>query len=330
MPTLLSMEALEADRRFVEHQLAEADDNPWATARHMWHTRLAEIEAQIAALSASISNYATVALIFDGTPVIGSGDIRLDFTTDALQSYQRLISLALAARLSDGDLPERGRLPGADRSRLYIRDLVRGSMGFILEEVTPEQQEILPSLLKQTVETTTQLLTTLSEASDEEFETTLKNTQGRLISAIQKFASVLHEAGASTRILGDERKLALSTQAVGLLSRRLSDVEVVEEAVTIDGILLGVLPDSREFELKPFGEASTIKGSVADDLVQRYTADFGFRDQFLLQSVRATIKVIKTMRNTKVLREKRVLEELERASPLLSSQSSLSTRSDSI
>ena len=99
MPTLLSIEALKADRRYVERQLAEVGDNPWATARHMWQTRLAEIDAQIAALSASSSNYASVALIFDGNPVIGSGDIRLDFTTDALDSYQKIISLALARRM---------------------------------------------------------------------------------------------------------------------------------------------------------------------------------------------------------------------------------------
>lgn len=314
MPTLLSIEALEADRRYVERQLAEVKDNPWATARHLWETRLAEIDAQIAALSASRSNYASVALIFDGNPVIGSGDIRLDFTTDALDSYQKIISLALAARLSDDALPARGRFPGADKSRLFIRDLVRGSMGFVLEEIAPEQHEMLPTTLKDTVESVTQLLTTLSEAADDVFESALESAQPRVVGAVQKFAKVLHEAGASTLIVGDERRLALSLSDVSRLSQRLSEVEITEESEMVDGVLLGVLPESREFELKPPGDdADTIKGAISDDLALKYKADVAFKERLLLQPVRAQIKVVRTTRNGRLLRERRLLEALEPA-----------------
>ena len=127
--TLLSIESLEADRAYVERQLAEAGDDAWGTVRHISpyvaNEACRDRRTNCAGFSISRSNYASVALIFDGNPVIGAGDIRLDFTTDALDSYQKIISLALAAKLSQGDLPERGRLPGADKSRLFIRDLVR-------------------------------------------------------------------------------------------------------------------------------------------------------------------------------------------------------------
>jgi hypothetical protein len=314
MPTLLSIEALEADRRYVERQLAEVGASPWATARLMWQSRLAEIDEQVQSLAAVRSNYATVAVIFDGNPVIGSGDIRLDFTTDALDSYQKLVTLALAAKLAPEDLPQRGPLPGADQSRLFIRDLVRGSMGFILEEIVPDQHEAFPTALKDAVENTTQLLSTLSGGSDEDFEAILENTQPRLVSAVQKFAKVLYEAGASTRIVGDERRIVLSTDDVGRLSRRLSEVEVTEEVGPVDGVLMGVLPDSREFELKPPGdEAVTIKGAISEELALKYTADAEFKERLLLQPVRAQIKVIRTTRNGRLVRERRVLEALEPA-----------------
>jgi hypothetical protein len=312
MPTLLSIESLEADRRYVERQLAETAASPWGTARLMWQNRLAEIDEQIQTLAASRSNYATVAVIFDGNPVIGSGDIRLDFTTDALDSYQKLVTLALAAKLAPEDLPQRGPLPGADQSRLFIRDLVRGSMGFILEEIVPDQHEMLPTALKDAVESATQLLTTLSDGTDEDFEATLENTQPRLVGAVQKFAKVLYEAGASTRIVGEERRISLSPDDVGRLSRRLSEVEVTEEVGTVDGVLLGVLPDSREFELRPPGDDSvTIKGSISEELALKYTADVAFKERLLLQPVRAKIKVIRTSRNGRLVRERRILEDLE-------------------
>jgi hypothetical protein len=312
MPTLLSIEALEADRRYVERQLTETAASPWGTARLMWQNRLAEIEEQIHAVVASRSNYATVAIIFDGNPVIGSGDIRLDFTTDALDSYQKLVTLALAAKLAPDELPQRGPLPGADQSRLFIRDLVRGSMGFILEEILPDQQEIISTTLKDAVESVTKLLTALNDGTDNDFETTLENTQPRLISAVQKFAKVLYEAGASTRIVGEEARISLSTDDVGRLSRRLSEVEVTEEVGPVDGVLLGVLPNSREFELKPPGDDSlTIKGSISEELALKYTADIAFKERLLLQPVRAQIKVIRTSRSGRLVRERRVLEALE-------------------
>lgn len=310
MPVLLSIEALEADRRYVERQIAEAGDSPWGTARLMWQSRLADIDQQIAALAAGRSNYASVAVIFDGNPVIGSGDIRLDFTTEALDSYQKVVALALASH-NGVELSERGRLPAGDQARLFIRDLVRGSMGFILEELPPQQQEMLPSNLKGAVEDATLLIANLSAGSDTEFEATLEGTQPRLVAAVQKFAKVLFEAGASTRIVGDERRVALSIDDVGRLSRRLGEVEVTEDVVPVDGVLLGILPEARKFELRlPDG---TMEGAVSEDLAIKYTSDVAFKERLLLQPVRAQVKFIRTVRNGRLVKERRVLEALEPA-----------------
>lgn len=308
MPVLLSIEALEADRRYVERQIAEAGDSPWGTARLMWQSRLADIDQQIAALTAGRSNYASVAVIFDGNPVIGSGDIRLDFTTEALDSYQKVVALALASH-NGVELSERGRLPAGDQARLFIRDLVRGSMGFILEELPGQQHEMLPTQLKEAVEDTTQLITNLSAASDAEFEATLAGTQPRLVAAVQKFAKVLFNSGASTRIVGDEQRLALSIDEVGRLSRRLGEVEVTEEVVPVDGVLLGVLPEARKFELKLLD--GTMEGAVSEDLAFKYTSDAAFKERLLLQPVRAQVKFVRTKRNGRLVKERRILEALE-------------------
>lgn len=308
MPVLLSMEALEADRRYVERQIAEAGDSPWGTARLMWQSRLADIDQQIAALSAGRSNYASVAVIFDGNPVIGSCDIRLDFTTEALDSYQKVVALALASQ-NGVELSERGRLPAGDQALLFIRDLVRGSMGFILEELPGQQHEMLPTQLKEAVEDTTQLIANLSAASDAEFEATLAGTQPRLVAAVQKFAKVLFDAGASTRIVGDEQRLALSVDEVGRLSRRLGEVEVTEEVVPVDGVLLGVLPEARKFELKLL--EGTMEGAVSEDLAFKYTSDAAFKERLLLQPVRAQVKFVRTKRNGRLVKERRILEALE-------------------
>jgi hypothetical protein len=311
MPTLLSIEALEADRLYVQRQLADLRESSWGTARLMWENRLAEIEKQIADLAATKSNYASVALVFDGLPVIGANDIRLDFAADALDSYQKLVTLSLASHLSD-DLPKRGPLPGSERSRLFIRDIARGSMGFILEELAADQAEMLPSPLKVAVEDSTQLLDTLTSASEEAFEAALERAQPRMVAAVQRFARALHEAGASTRILGDEHRVTLSVDDVNRLSKRLGDVEVTETSETVDGILLGILPESQQFELKVQGdEELIIRGTVSDDLALKYTADAAFKERLLLRLVRGHIKHTRTMRNGRLVKEHRVLEFVE-------------------
>jgi hypothetical protein len=311
MPTLLSIEALEADRRFVQHQVEEAEDDIWGTVRLMWQHRLQEIDEQIAVLSALRSDLASVAIFFDGLPVIGQSDIRLSFATKALSDYQDIVSTAYAARLVEA-LPTHGPLPGRDRSRLFIRDVARGSFGFILEEIAPEQRELLPSLLKEVVEESTSLISTLVSAEDETFETALELTQQRLIVAVTDFAKTLFDAKASTRIVADERQVTLSTEDVGRLSNRLAEITIQDIEEFVDGRLMGVLPDEHRFEFEFLdGDRGAITGSISEDLVQKYVADEEFRRRALVQPVRAMIKRTRTIRNNRQVREQFSLETVE-------------------
>jgi hypothetical protein len=319
MATLLTIETLEADKRYVEYQLAQADNDPWGTVRLMWGNRLAEINRQLEEIGTKRSNYASVALVFNGNPVVGSSDIRLDFTSDALTSFQKLVSARLAERerQAAGDataLPKRGKLPGARNTNLFIRDLVRGSMGFILEEL-PEQAELLPTKLKEAVESSTELLGRLNEASDDEFQGIVAEAEPRVVQAIQKFAKVLFEAGASTRISGDQQRTNLSIAEVDRLSKRLNEVEVTEEVEVLDGVLQGLLPDKLEFEFKVAGEDGiTLRGDVVEDLARKYTLDPAFVEQLLHKPGRARIKIVRTSRNGVQSKQQRVMEALEPAS----------------
>jgi hypothetical protein len=56
--------------------------------------------------------------------LIGASNIRLDFAADALESYQRIVTLSLAS-MGGEELPRREPTRGVDRSRLFIRDLTR-------------------------------------------------------------------------------------------------------------------------------------------------------------------------------------------------------------
>ncbi|MBK8159688.1 MAG: hypothetical protein IPK59_13280 [Rhodospirillaceae bacterium] len=310
MPTLLSLESLEADRRFVEEQLARDKADRWGTTRLMWENRLADINEQIDSIKRSTSSHASVALVFDGLPVIGSHDIRLDFAADILDSYQKIISTMLA---SNNALPilKSGPVRGAQASQLFIRDIVRGSFGFVLEELVPNQSSFVSSNLKNAVESATRLIEELSGTAEDEFESALNAAPPRLISAIQKFAKVLATANASTKIIGDENQIGLSGEVVDRLNSRLNDIKVTDNTDWIDGILLGILPESHEFELKLGELGEILKGSVSDELVLKYTTDAIFKDQLLLKPVRAKVQKITTSRKGKPIKELNTLESVE-------------------
>lgn len=310
MPTLMSLESLETDRRFVEEQIARDQGDRWGTARLMWESRLTAIDQQIDALKSSRSSHASVALVFDGLPVIGSQDIRLDFATDILDSYQKIISTMLAAN-NAAEISKKGPVPGAQGSQLFIRDIVRGSFGFILEELAPSQGSLVSSSLKLAVERATSLIDELSGTAEEKFEIALDSTQPRLISAIQKFAKVLAVGNASTKIVGDEHELKLTSETVDRLNARLNDVVVIDNTKWIECVLLGILPESHEFEIRLADAERTLKGSTSDDLVVKYTSDTVFKEQLLLKPIRAKVRTIVTSRKGKTIKEQNILESVE-------------------
>lgn len=310
MPNLLSIEALEADKMFAQRQLETLPASPWGTARLMWEQRLAEVTRQIEEMRVSAATSASVALIFDGLPVVGQGDIRLDFSTDALSSYQKIVAASLAS-LNEEQVAARGRIKGAARSRLYIRDIVRGSMGFIIEELSPPQTDMFNTPLKNAVENATAFIATLNTPSDEEFVSAIDAAAPRLVLAVQKFAKVLKDGGATAKIVGSEQKLTLGLDEVNRLSDRFTQVDVQEETITVSGVLLGVLPDSHDFELRINGTEDILKGATTDDLVAKYVADVAFKEQLLLKPVKAFVRYTRTFRNGRLLREQILLENIE-------------------
>ena len=257
---------------------------------------------------------ASVALVFDGQPVVADQDIRLDFATQALDAYQKVVALKLEASMSE-ELRSTGRLPGSDMSRLFIRDLVRGSMGFVLEELPAAQTELVPTPLRRAVEETTALMRVLSSSEDEiNFNEALSTSQGRLVLAVQRFAKILFDARASAAIYDDEHSVSMSTAGIQSLHARLSDVSVEESEAELGGTLLGILPDSHQFELSIPATSETVSGPISDDLAVRYLRSPDIAEM-VMRDVIARTRVFKTFRRGLLLKQQTILEDLRLSKP---------------
>src|SRR5690348_10633751 len=98
--------ALEADlaavNRLLEGRTQEADPIGW----FQLDQRKQELRREMASLSVEPDSLASVALVFDGRPVLGSRGILASFAAQAIDRFQNLVDIRHAAVFS-GSLAQR-------------------------------------------------------------------------------------------------------------------------------------------------------------------------------------------------------------------------------
>jgi hypothetical protein len=303
MALLLKLKNLQDELAQVR-RLLEQPRPPTDTVGLMWESRRRALEAEIAEIEKQEPSQASVALIFEGDPVVGAQEIRVDFAAKALENYQNLISTVFADQISE-TLGSKGPLPHASRSRLYLSELIHGSMGFILDELPGEQIDLLATPLRQTVEKTSEIIEGLADPSLEVFEETLTRLKPRVVKAVRSLVLTLADYGAETRIVGDKDEISLDRSRVRSLRERLAEVLIEELDETLNGILRGVLPEEHTYEFTPDGVSGTLHGPVSDEMVQRYVVSAA---HLVERRGRGTFKLIRTVRAGRLVKEQRILE----------------------
>ncbi|MGY3609106.1 MULTISPECIES: hypothetical protein [unclassified Bradyrhizobium] len=305
MATLLRGKGLKDDLAFVEEQLRKFTD-PYDTVGFMWRQRKKDLERQIASEESAIDAHAEVALLFEGAPVLGSEEIRLQFATRILDTYQNFVSV-IAAEKGGAELKAKGQVPNGFGSKLFIKDMLRGSVGFLLEEPVQAQSSIVPTLLKEAVEEATVALRDLSSNDPARFQSRADSLSPRAMSAVKKIAKTLNDAGAEARIVGAEQELKLAQANVATLHSRLNEVEVLEHNEEQTGVVLGIFPDRQQYEFRIGSDGPVIYGSVSEDLDKHYLAN---PLSIVLKPVKAKFLVLTKLRAGQVQSSEKILESL--------------------
>ncbi len=264
----LDLEGLYADRETVRAMLANlGEDDP--IGRLSFASRLASIEAEIQRVAAVEETSGSVALMFSGQPVHGARSIAADFAASVLKSFQDLVTKQIAGE-EFGRLGTRGRLPERTPSALAIRELVRGSVGFVLEEYSGNA-ELADTPIKKAIDDVTLIISQAAAESDEQFEASVETLDPRILVSLRAFFQALDDSGAAVRIVEEHRDESLDAQAVRRARIRVDATEVRDvESDTVVGELLGLLPDSRRFEMRLVDTGEVIRGSVASELAFKW------------------------------------------------------------
>lgn len=264
----LEIDALKADLAAVDAVLrskSEADD---PIGVFQFKRRKEELQRELSTLVDSADLSAAVGVFFGGRPAMGSKGIMADFAGKAINAFDDIVSKQLALEHL-GDLGARGPIPLSSEAHLMITDVARGSFGFVLEEAAANQS-LAETSLKVAVDKASKLLSAVASEDEGTYEEAVDVLSERLLISLKQFFQVLDENGATLRVVEADEERVFDSQAIHRARVRTQTTEIRErDTDEISGVLIGLLPEHRRFELRRLDTGETISGWITPEYSKR-------------------------------------------------------------
>lgn len=251
------------------------------------------------------ASLASAALFFGGAPVVGNRGIESEFGSGAIAKFQDLVAKVLAHE--NGGLGQRGPVPTKAAATLHITNVVRGSFGFLLEEMET-QGEIVDTTLKTAVDDASSLLNAFGERDEEAFRSAIESADQRVLTTAREFFEHMRVHNATMRLVVGESDKSFGAEAVTRAADRAKSTIVEEAPEVIKGRLAGVLPEARQFEFRT--PAATIRGRIDRSLIGDDLARLN-REMVDVDAI-ARVQVKRVRRSGEVVRETYTLLGIER------------------
>ncbi len=295
---------LRAQKAELEALIAACD--PDDVSRLGFESRLAEVDEALASLATRVGRVAEATVLFGGAPVVGARGIEAAFAGPAIESFQKLISKMAASR-SGRRLGERGPIPGAGDSRLFVTDTAPGSFGFVLREIPDQVQLIDTSPLATSVDAAVDLLARAA-SSDDAFADAAVESDPAVLGQLGDFLQLVDERGATVRVVSGDVVASLDDPEILSAAReRAHSHRTEEQDLPQHGVLEGILPTARRFELRT-SEGMVISGRLGQGI------DIGIAQQLISHRVSGRLHVVTIVRRDR--ETKRYVLESVTAAPV--------------
>jgi hypothetical protein len=309
----LERDYLAADLATVETMIARLTDED-VVMRMGLEERRDELRRELASLPATSGAMASAGLFFAGRPVVGGQGIESQFGGRAVAAFQDLVANEYAHEA--GALGQRGVVPNKAATTLHITNVLRGSFGFLLEEMDAAPR-LFDTTLKTAVDNVSRLLAAFGEEDEERFAAAVESVDERVLAKARDFLSMMRQDGATFRLVaGDsDRSFDMVSVERGAERGRLTTIDDTEERII--GVLAGLLPQGHMFEFRTDADGSIIRGKVdpalsAPDLMT-------MSRQWLFEPALAIIKARRVLKAGETVRTGYTLVGLERAPIAVSS-----------
>ena len=292
------LELLRSEIAMLEHFVSELTDAEPIERMQFEHrleeakTRLAEMEVQPQSMALPIT--------FRGRPVEGTHSIDAAFATQALKAFVEATETVASSRVAD-ELKGKGRLPGLGDRSLRIVDTAVGSFGFELElpplPPSEEAQGEVPLEPKsdpfaQAIIATLDLIGEASSNDEDAISDLVAEVHPRAAVKVRAFARVLADNGAlfAAEFQGKQVRLDRDAQVQRIVDS-LKDDDISEDGEEHLGTLLGILPDSRQFE------AQLATGRILHGKVDRSVDIAAFKAKWESVEARLKLRVVRVRAN---------------------------------
>lgn len=293
-----------AELSSVEAIIARLTDADFLT-RIGLESRRDELQAWLAKQEAEPEETtASAALFFSGAPVAQTRGIEARFGAAVVSKFQDLVAMMMAQE--DRPLAVSGPIPNRGASTLHITNVTRGSFGFLLEEIEPQERPADTSL-KLAVDSTTRLLTALGSGDEDHFREVAETVDQRALGTAQEFFAIVRGNGARFRLVAGNIEQSFTDTALALAAERASTTRVLPAEERVEGQFGGALPEAHLFELR--AAQGTISGNVSADIPASDLARWN--RELVNQHVSATLRVRRVFRNDVLARESYTLLRLE-------------------
>lgn len=267
MPRKLRIQGLQAELSSVNALLQSAREMDDPVGEFQLERRKNKIESELQSLAARSEKKASIAMFFGGKPVLGSRGISAEFAGHMLENFQELVTRKFAST-ELGSLGCRGPIPMKQATDMMVTNLAKGSFGFVLDELS-DQDEIDATALKLIVEEVVQTLEKVSSSNELDFEEVAEQLDPRLLISLKDFFVTLDSAEGTIRLVDDVADISLDSTSVHRGRIRTEATSIDESDVTLEGVLVGFLPEHRKFEM--LVEGQMLYGSVSKEATEQYS-----------------------------------------------------------
>lgn len=289
----LRLDSLTAELASLELLYSDAEKYSDPIGKIQLNHKIESIKKEIS-LYETESTKAGVALFFSGSPVLGSRGINTDFTGTILKDFQDIVA-KINAKLTIGDIGSRGRVPNSNASNLMITNIAKGSFGFILEEIS-DQEEAVDTTLKNVMDLVINYITGIGSINEEEYELILEKLDGRTLLSIKDFFITLDQNGALLRLVEGNNDYKLDEEYIHRARIRSESIEIKEDEQIHKGKIIGILPQHRKFEMILNGDI-TVYGSLENTALKQLS-DFAENDERVVNevwTVNMQVRVVKPL-----------------------------------
>lgn len=262
----LSLNSLTADLAAIDLLLKDRTRESDPIGFMQFTQRKEHLQKKIEELNSAPELKASVGLFFSGAPVLGSKGIKADFVGRVIEGFQDLVSKQFAAE-EIGETGKRGPIALKKNSDLMLTEIVRGSVGVVLEEAS-QNETLAETELKIVVDHVTDAILTSAAVSSEVFEKLLEKIDHRYLTALGNLFTLLDDERALVRIVEGVRDIQLDSISIKRARDRLDSVHIDEDdSVEFSGRLF-LLPAHRRFELALLDGVTTIYGAVSSEFAK--------------------------------------------------------------